>query len=148
MVTKPRVVIFSGASCQGPSGTWYLNVVDGGSQSSTRLAYHLHWAFASAGTAAQPDGSVAVTIGSGQPKVTVSLQGGIVRISGRDSSGKDISATGTLAVHLASSGSKPQLVISESGLAQAEAALGIASPFGPGHSVSLPVESVPKVASC
>ena len=42
-MSRPQVTVFYGASCTGPTGSWYLNVTQGGPNDAPRPSYKLQW---------------------------------------------------------------------------------------------------------
>ncbi|MGH9169773.1 MAG: hypothetical protein ACRD0Z_02710 [Acidimicrobiales bacterium] len=143
-----RLVVYSGASCSGLLGSWYLNSVVGGPNTSLRPSYALHWVFTSGSKTASPSGTITVPP-VGAEKVSITLSDGALAISGTDPDGATVGARGTLSVRLSGTSSAPVLLITEAGLEAAESELGLVSPFEhDGGSVSLPVKIVHSLADC
>ena len=148
VLNQPHVTVFYGASCTGPIGPWYLNVTEGGPNDTPRPSYELQWAFSTPPSPARPSGSINVSMPAGE-KVVMTLANGLLHISGRTPGGININATGTLIVEFASTPSGSTLTFTETGIAAAERALGITSPFGVnGHATSVPVKLMHRFASC
>jgi hypothetical protein len=144
----PPLTIFYGASCSGGHGPWFLNVTEGGGSGALRPAYVLLWSFASGSTAAKPSGQIAVPPSS-STQLTLTLTDGTLRLAGTRKPNTTVTATGTLTVQLAGGASAPELRFTETGLRQAEQALGLVSPFDVnGQPLTLPVELVKKRAGC
>ena len=136
--STPQVVVYTGASCKGVQGPWFLNVVEGGSATVPRLSYRLTWAFTPGSDTAAPSGTISVTGGAGvTPKVT--LANGVESLSGVKA-GTPVTAHGSLLVKLSQPPSGATLTVSETGLAAAESDLHISSPLEPGGPVTLPVQ--------
>lgn len=136
---NPGVVLYTGASCRGLQGPWFLNVVQGGPSTVPRLSYRLAWSFAPGSDRAQPSGTVSVSGGEGTtPKVT--LADGTESVSGVDG-GAPVDARGSLLIRLSKQASGSALVFEETGLSAVESKLHIVSPFAPGGvPLSLPVK--------
>jgi hypothetical protein len=82
-------------------------------------------------------------------KVAMTLSNGVLRLTGHAPSGANVRAAGTLAVGISQTGSGLALTFTERGLAAAERALGISSPFGvDGQPTSVPVKLMPRFTSC
>jgi hypothetical protein len=82
-------------------------------------------------------------------KISMTLARGVLQLIGRAPNGADIHATGTLAVGISQTGSALALTFTETGLAPAEHALGITSPFGTdGKPTSVPVKLMHRFTSC
>jgi hypothetical protein len=148
VVTNPRVTVFYGASCAGPNGPWYLNVTQGGPNNTPRPSYKLQWAFRDPPSPAHPNGLISVSTPAGV-KVKMTLANGVLRITGHHANGVNVNATGTLAVGLSQTATGQALVFTEGGIAAAEHALGITSPFGVnGQPTTIPLKIVNRFASC
>lgn len=145
--TSPRVIVYSGASCAGPRGAWFLNATEGGPTNSMILTYRLTWDFGSS-TTARPNGIIGVKPG-GPATALLTLQNGVVKVQGRTAAGATVRATGTLSVRLTGTSAKPTLTVTETGLTKANQQLGIVSAFEfNGRPASLPVTSQAQYQSC
>jgi hypothetical protein len=79
----------------------------------------------------------------------MTLANGVLRITGHTTNGVNINATGTLVVGLSHTASGQALVFRESGVAAAEHALGITSPFAVnGQPTEVPLNIVDRFAGC
>jgi hypothetical protein len=97
---------------------------------------------------ARPNGLINVATPAGE-KVLMTLTNGVLRLTAHRPTGADIQATGTLAVGISQQGSGLALTFTETGLAAAEHALGLTSPFGvSGQPTSVPVTVMQKFTSC
>jgi hypothetical protein len=144
----PPSTVFYGASCQGPRGFWFLNAVEGGGNDQLRPSYALQWLFAPGSLAAKPSGRIAVATTT-TTDVTITLNDGTLTIKGTRKPNVHVSASGTLEVRLTGTSSAPTLTFTETGLTQAEGALGLVSPFDAGgQSLVLPITTVQTMTSC
>jgi hypothetical protein len=121
------VITYYGASCGGPRGYWFMNMVEGGSNTALIPNYRLHWNFAGSSTA-RPDGSISVTSG-GSSSATMTLSEGVIRVKGTRANGSKVEASGTVVVEVSGPANAPRLTFTENGLAAAEQSLGLVSPF-------------------
>jgi hypothetical protein len=148
VMSRPQVTVFYGASCTGPTGSWYLNVTQGGPNDRPRPSYRLQWAFSPKQSSARPDGLINVSSPAGE-QIVMTLANGMLQVTGRAPNGVAVRATGTLVVGLSRTASGLALTFTETGLAAAQQALGITSPFGThGQPTSVPVKLVREFASC
>jgi hypothetical protein len=148
VLSRPQVTVFYGASCTGPNGSWYLNVTQGGPNNTPRPSYKLQWAFLNPQSPAHPSGLINVSTPAGE-KVVMTVADGVLQLTGHRPNGADIHATGTLAVGISQTASGLALTFTETGLAAAEHALGITSPFGvDGQPTSVPVKLMHQFSSC
>ena len=137
-----RVIVYYGASCTGPRGRWYLNAVVAGPNSALRPSYTLRWSFDPGSSSASPSGAVEVPPLPDE-KVMVTLDNGVLTISGTRTGHGPVTATGTMRVRLAGTPTAPLLTITETGVGGVEAKLGLVSPFNhSGGSTTLPVKIV------
>jgi hypothetical protein len=148
-VPSPHLTVFYGGSCTGLTGAWFLNVTQGGSSTNPVASYHLKWTFPAHTTHAMPSGTIGVTPAAQGHPITMTIENGVVTITGTAADGTAINAQGTLAVDLAGSSSAPTLTVTEQGLASAESALGLTSPFSTnGSPTVLPVSTTTKFSGC
>jgi hypothetical protein len=146
--TSPHTTVFYGASCTGVVGSWFLSVVEGGPNDMPRPAYRLSWTFSTSPSVAHPDGDVIVSTPANE-KVDIRLANGVLRITGTTAGGAQVRATGALVVGVSQSGTTSVLTLTETGLAAAEKALQISSPFNvDGQPVGVPVRIVHQAPSC
>ena len=147
VLNNTRPTVFYGASCTGIVGSWYLNVVQGGPNNLPRVAYKLSWQFPSVPSSVRPSGNVVVS-GSTTP-ITMTVSNGVVTLTGTAQNGSPVNATGSLVVAASGSHSGSILTVTESGLSQAENALGITSPFEVNSQpVSVPVKTTATASTC
>jgi hypothetical protein len=125
---SPRVTVFFGQSCSGPSGNWFLNAVEGGAASVAHPAYYLRWSFPPNSDTATPSGKVTVSGGT-EHKVVASLDHGRLSIAGVGRDRRPVGGTGSLEVRLTGVASAPNLVFVETGLSGVERELELISPF-------------------
>lgn len=145
--TSPRVIVYSGASCAGPRGAWFLNATEGGPTDSMILNYRLTWDFGSSNMA-KPNGVIGVKPG-GPATALLTLQNGVVKVQGRTSAGVAVRATGAISVRLTGTSAKPTLTVTETGLSKANQQLGIVSAFEfAGRPANLPVTSQAQYQNC
>ena len=148
VMSRPQVTIFYGASCTGPNGSWYLNVTQGGSNDTPRPSYKLQWAFSPTHSSVHPNGLITVAAPTGE-QIEMTLADGLLQLTGSAPNGVVVHATGTLVIRISHATSGRRLTFTETGLAAAEHALGITSPFGArGQPTSVPVKRVHKFGSC
>jgi hypothetical protein len=148
VVTRPEVAVFYGASCTGPDGSWYLNVTEGGPNGTPRPSYDLQWASLNAQSPAHPNGSINVSTPAGE-RIAMTLANGVLRLTAHRPNAADINATGSLAIGITQTGRGPVLTFTETGLAAAEHALGMTSPFeANGQPTSVPVKLMPRFTTC
>jgi hypothetical protein len=125
--TSPRVITYSGASCGGPGGAWYLNAAEGGPNTAVSVSSHLVWDFAGQNVA-YPAGQLIVNSGSGS-FATITLGKGKLTIKGTTPRHVEVMGRGTLTVHLTGSRASPTLTTTEQGLSNVEKELGMVSAF-------------------
>jgi hypothetical protein len=148
VMSRPQLTVFYGASCTGPTGSWYLNVTQGGPNDRPRPSYKLQWAFSPKQSSARPNGLINVSSPAGE-QIVMTLANGMLQITGHAPNGVAVHATGTLVVRLSRTASGLALTFTETGLAAAQQALGISSPFGTHRQpTSVPVKLVSEFASC
>jgi hypothetical protein len=148
VMSRPEVTVFYGASCTGPTGSWYLNVTQGGPNDRPRPSYKLQWVFSPKQSSARPNGLINVSSPAGE-QIAMTLANGVLRVTGRAPNGVAVHATGALVVGLSRTASGLALTFTETGVAAAQQALGISSPFGThGQPSSVPVKLVREFASC
>jgi hypothetical protein len=146
--SAPRTTVLYGASCSGVYGSWFFNAVEGGPNTDLRPSYSLHWTFTQDSTTAKPTGSVAIAP-TDDAQVAMTLSDGILSVSGTRKPDKKVMATGNLTVALTGTSTAPTLTFTESGLTDAEKALGLDSPFNvDGHPLEVPVKSVKTLGGC
>jgi hypothetical protein len=147
-MSRPQVTVFYGASCTGPTGSWYLNVTQGGPNDAPRPSYKLQWVFSQQQSSARPNGLINVSAPPGET-IVMTLADGMLTLTGSAPNGAAVHATGTLVIRISRTASGLALTFTESGLVAAEHALGITSPFGvKGQPTSVPVKLVHKFVSC
>jgi hypothetical protein len=79
----------------------------------------------------------------------MTLANGVVQLTGRTPNGVDVRSTGALVIERSQTALGPVLTFTETGLAAAEHALGITSPFGvSGQPTSIPVKLMHRFSSC
>jgi hypothetical protein len=143
----PQLTVFYGASCSGIHGSWFFNAVQGGG-AALRPSYYLTWSFAGGVTSAKPSARIHV-LPTTTTTVRLSLSDGTMKLSGRQTPGKRVTATGHLVVKLSGTASAPSLTFTESGLRAAERQLGLRSPFDAGgHPLVVPVQHATSLAGC
>src|SRR5262249_20880243 len=99
-------------------------------------------------SSAHPSGLINISSPPGE-KAAMTLTNGVLNITGHRSSGADIQATGTLTVGIAQTASGLALSFTETGVAAAERALGISSPFEiGGKPTTVPVKLMNRFTSC
>jgi hypothetical protein len=109
---------------------------------------HLQWEFVSPLSPAQPNGLITVSAPTAQ-KIRMTLTNGVLRVTGRAPSGANVDANGTLTVRLSGNPSGSALTFTETGVAVAEHALGMTSPFlVNGQPTSVPLKIVDQFAGC
>jgi len=146
--TLPPVTVFYGASCSGVYGKWFFNAVEGGPNDSLRPSYALSWSFAAGSTAAKPSGRI-VTQTTASTQATLALSDGTLTITGTRKPNVRVAATGTLVVEVSGTATAPTLKFTETGLAKAESALGLVSPFDVGgQPLIVPVKTVKTMSNC
>lgn len=147
VLTGPPVTVFYGASCTGVHGSWFLNATQGGTTAVAHDDFDLRWLFASKSSVAMPSGTVTAS-GPGE-KISVTIAGGHLTIAGTTAGKVTVQAAGTLSVGITGSAAAPKLTITETGLAAAEHALGLTSPFdAEGHPLTLSAKVVHRLAGC
>ena len=147
-MSRPQVTVFYGASCTGPTGSWYLNVTQGGPNDAPRPSYKLQWVFSQKQSSARPNGLINVSTPPGQ-NIVMTLADGILQLTGGAPKGVAVRATGTLVIRISRTASGLALTFTETGLAAAEHALGFTSPFGvKGRPTTVPVKLAHEFASC
>jgi hypothetical protein len=140
--------VFYGASCTGLHGAWFLNATQGGTNAVAHDDFYIRWLFPSMSSVAMPSGTVTASGGAIQ-KISVTVAGGHLTVTGTTAGGVSVQAAGTLQVQITGSASAPTLTITETGLAAAEHAFGLNSPFDAGgHPVTLSVKVVHRLAGC
>lgn len=148
VLRSPVLTEFYGRSCQGLHGTWFLNVVQGGSNQVLHPSYRLDWSFIGGSSVARPSGPVA-TAHAGKLQATVTLTDGVLRISGVGPTGSPVSGQGTLSIGLSGSAAAPVLTLTETGLTTVEQELDLQSPFvASGGPVTVPIHMVSTAAGC
>jgi hypothetical protein len=144
----PPLTVFYGASCTGLYGSWSFNAVEGGGDAQLRPSYSLKWAFALGSTFAKPNGRIVISP-TANATATLTLNGGVLRLQGARKPNVHVSATGALVVELSGSASSPTLTFTETGLLEAEHALGLVSPFDvAGQPLTVPIKIVRTVKGC
>jgi len=146
--TLPPFTVFYGASCTGVHGSWFFNAVEGGGNDQLRPSYALHFSLSGDSTLAKPSGQVTIApTDASDAKVTISE--GTVTIEGTRKPNTHVSATGSLTVQLSGTSGAPVLTFTETGLAQAETALGLVSPFNVGgQPLTVPISTVKTISGC
>jgi hypothetical protein len=146
--TLPPFTVFYGASCSGVYGPWFFNAVEGGGNDQLRPSYSLSWSFTPGSTVAKPSGSIVIAP-TDSAQVTLTLDQGTLSLTGTRKPNVQIAATGTLVVELSGPTTAPVLKFTETGLVQAESALGLISPFDvDGLSLTVPVKTVKTMVGC
>jgi hypothetical protein len=146
--TLPPFTVFYGASCTGLHGSWFFNAVEGGGNAQLRPSYSLKWSFSPGSTVAKPSGQVVISP-TDTAQVAITLNEGALSLDGTRKPNVHVSATGTLVVELSGSASAPTLTFTETGLLQAENALGLVSPFDVGgQPLTVPVKMVETMQGC
>jgi len=141
------VITYFGASCTGPEGTWFMNVVEAGPKSTLSPAYRLSWTF-SGSKSARPSGTV-ISASPDGGSVRITLDRGTMRVNVVKPHHADVSGKGTLLVELSGTSMSPSLTFDETGLAGVEREIGLASPFfADGKPLRIPIESTTKLANC
>jgi len=146
--TLPPTTVFYGTSCSGVYGTWLFNAVEGGGNGELRPSYALRWSFAPGSQLAKPSGNITIPATT-SAQITLTLNEGRMSLTGTRKPNPRIAATGTLVVELSGTPTAPELKFTEAGLAKAESALGLVSPFDVGGSpLIVPVQTVKTMSSC
>jgi len=146
--TLPPTTVFYGTSCSGVYGTWLFNAVEGGGNGELRPSYALRWSFAPGSQLAKPSGNITIPATT-SAQITLTLNEGRMSLTGTRKPNPRIAATGTLVVELSGTPTDPELKFTEAGLAKAESALGLVSPFDVGGSpLIVPVQTVKTMSSC
>jgi len=146
--TLPPTTVFYGTSCSGVYGSWLFNAVEGGGIAELRPSYALRWSFAPSSTLAKPSGSITIHA-TATAQITLTLNEGRLSMTGTRKPNTRITATGTLVVELSGTPTAPELKFTEVGLADAESALGLVSPFNVGGSpLIVPVQTVKTMSGC
>ena len=145
----PPITIFYGASCEGIEGSWFFNVTEQGGNDQLRPSYALQWSFMPGATEAMPNGRTLIQPTNGS-QITMTLSNGALHLTGTQRpKPQQVDATGTLVVRLSGSTSAPTLTFTETGLADAEKALGLVSPFDlGGNPLTVPVDMVKTMDGC
>jgi hypothetical protein len=121
-------------------------VTEGGPNGIPHPAYGLSWSFSKNKSSADPNGTISVS--SAKP-ITMKLYQGLLTVKGTGTDGSPVSAAGTLLVRLTGTSNAPTLTITESGLTQAEHALGIVSPFDiNGEAAVVPIKHTTTFRGC
>ncbi len=146
--TIPQVTVFYGASCSGVYGSWFFNAVEGGGNEQLRPSYALSWSFTPGSTVAKPGGRIVIPP-TNSTQVTLTLDQGTLTLTGTRKPNAQIAATGSLVVELSGPPTSPVLKFTETGLLQAEKALGLVSPFDvDGIPLTVPIKTVKTMVGC
>jgi hypothetical protein len=146
--TLPPFTVFYGASCSGVHGIWFFNAVEGGGNDQFRPSYSLHWTFTPGSTIAKPSARIVIAP-TDSAQVTLTLDQGSMSLTGTRKPNVQVAATGTLVVELSGPTSAPVLKFTETGLSEAESALGLVSPFDAGgQPLTVPVKTVKTMVGC
>ena len=144
----PPLTILYGASCEGIEGSWFFNATEQGSNDELLPSYALQWSFMPGATEAMPNGRIIIQ-STTSADVAITLANGALHLTGMRKPKPQVDATGTLAVRLSGSTSAPTLTFTETGLADAEKALGLVSPFDlGGNPLTVPVDMVKTMDGC
>lgn len=145
----PPVTIFYGASCSGVHGYWFFNAVEGGGSNTVRPSYALQWSFAGGATFARPNARAVTVPRTKTTNIRITLNNGIMKLSGTRKPNTTVNATGKLYVKLTGSSTAPSLTFIESGLAGAEHRLGLTSPFDVGgRPLVVPIKHISTLTGC
>jgi hypothetical protein len=146
--TLPPFTVFYGASCSGVYGTWFFNAVEGGGNDQLRPSYSLSWSFTPGSTVAKPSARIVIAP-TDSAQVTLTLNQGALSLTGTRKPNVHVAAIGTLVVELSGPTTAPVLKFTETGLREAESALGLVSPFDvDGQPLTVPVKTVKTMAGC
>lgn len=144
----PNPTVFHGASCKGTTGTWYLNVTVGGPNNEPLPSYSLRWTFAPGSSSAKPTGRISISSPNSQ-SISMALTDGTLRLTGTAPGGHQVSANGQLVVSFSQASAGTQLMITETGLSTAQAALGLPSPFSVhDQPATVPIRTAHSVPGC
>lgn len=142
-----QVTILTGASCEGPRGSWFFHAIEQGAPTQLRPNYSLRFNFSATATTAAPNGQISIPPTT-DTTLTMTLNDGALRLTGTHA-GKPVTASGTLSVALTGTAAAPSLTFTESGLTPAEASVGLASPFSVGGApLVLPIKTVTSLTGC
>lgn len=142
-----QVTILTGASCEGPRGSWFFHAIEQGAPAQLRPNYSLRFSFSSTSSTAAPNGQISIPPTT-DTTLTMSLSDGVLKLTGTHA-GKPVSAAGTLSVALTGTSAAPTLTFTESGLTAAEAGVGLTSPFAVGGApLVLPIKTVTTLSGC
>lgn len=146
--TLPPSTVFYGASCSGVRGAWFLNAVEGGGNDQLRPSYSLRWRFSPGQAVALPSGRIVMN-STDSARATLTLERGTMTLQGSRGSGMTVSAAGTLTVQVSGTPTSPTLTFTETGLSDAEAAIGLVSPFDVGgEPLTVPIRTSERQAGC
>lgn len=144
----PAVNVFFGTSCTGVHGSWFLNVVQGGSPTQLHAAYYLRWAFTPTQVVAKPGGRITISGGTGPPP-SLTVADGVVTLTGASPDGTPVTGTGRIDVTLTGTDDEPTLTITQKGLEDAARTLGLVLPFPfDGQPLTVPIELQEDVSGC
>lgn len=144
----PTVNVFFGTSCTGLHGSWFLNVVQGGSQAQLHASYYLRWTFTSTEVVAKPGGRITVSGGTGPPP-SLTVTEGVVTLTGARTDGTSVTGTGQIDVTLTGTDDEPSLTITQKGLEDAARTLGLVLPFPfDGRPLTVPIELQEEASGC
>lgn len=142
-----QVTILTGASCEGPRGSWFFHAIEQGAPTQLRPNYSLRFNFSAAAATAAPNGQISIPPTT-DTTVTLTLNEGALRLTGTHA-GTPVNASGTLSVALTGTAAARSLTFTESGLTAAEASVGLASPFTVGGApLVLPIKTVTTLTGC
>jgi hypothetical protein len=146
--TVPQVTVLYGASCSGVYGSWFFNAVEGGGNDQLRPSYALSWSFTPGSKVAKPSGRIVIPQ-TNSTQVTLTLDQGALTLIGTRKPNAQIAATGSLVVELSGPPTSPALKFTETGLRDAESALGLVSPFDvDGSPLTVPIKTVKSMVGC
>jgi len=146
--TLPPFTVFYGASCSAVSGAWFFNVVEGGGNDQLRPSYALSWSFTPGSKVARPSGRIVIPP-TNSTQVTITLDQGVLTLTGTRKPNAQIAATGSLVVELSGPTNSPVLKFTETGLRDAESALSLVSPFDvDGSPLTVPIKTVKTMVGC
>jgi hypothetical protein len=146
--TLPPITVFYGASCSGVYGSWFFNAVEAGAGGELSPSYSVKWSFTSGSVVAKPSGRIVIPPTT-STQVTLKLVDGTLSLNGTRKPNVRVAATGTLVVELSGPANAPELKFTETGLARAESALGLVSPFDVGGlPLTVPITTVKTMSGC
>jgi hypothetical protein len=122
--------------------------VEGGGNDQLRPSYSLRWSFAAGSAVAKPSGRIDIQP-TASTQASLTLNQGTLSLTGTRKPNVRVAATGTLVVEVSGTATAPTLKFTETGLAKAESALGLVSPFDVGgQPLIVPVKTVKTMSNC